>query len=51
MDLSIIKQALPHVERVWVKDGQWFIHYQPNAEEIDLNNITQAEPVKPSKKK
>jgi len=40
MDLQAIKKALPHVDEIYVKDGEWFIHFVPDAEVVNLNEFT-----------
>ena len=54
-------KILPHIKKVWVKDGEYWIHHVKNAEVIDLDDtvtpeqetetILQEQPVKKSKKK
>lgn len=59
MDLSKIKEQvahLPHVKKVWVKDGDVYIHAVKGSKEIDLSEETkeiklQEEPAKPKKNK
>ena len=58
MDLNVYKKALPHIKIVWVKDEQIYIHFVPDAVEVDMENLpettetnSQEQPVKPSKKK
>lgn len=39
MDINAIKKALPHVEKIYVKGGEWFIHYVPDAELVNLHEL------------
>ena len=41
MDLQAIKKALPHVDEIYVKDGEWFIHFVPDAEVVNLNEFNE----------
>jgi len=41
MDINAIKKALPHVEKIWVKGGEWFIHFVPDAELVNLNETNE----------
>ena len=40
MDLLSIKIALPHVEKIWVLNGEWYIHFVVGSEEILLTEET-----------
>lgn len=58
MDLKQYQLSLPHLKKVWVKDGEVFIHAVAGAEIISLEDlpsteetIVQDSPAKPSKKK
>ena len=52
MDIKAIKKALPHVEKIYVKGGEWFIHYVPDAELVNLNETKIEEaPLKKTKLK
>ena len=42
MDINLIKKVLPHVDKIWVKGGEWFIHYVPDAEVITETTIKDA---------
>lgn len=41
MDIKAIKKALPHVEKIYVKGGEWFIHYVPDAELVNLHELNE----------
>lgn len=52
MDIQAIKIALPHVEKIWVKNNEWFIHFVPDAELVNLNEtIIKEAPLKKNKLK
>jgi hypothetical protein len=52
MDYNFVKIALPHVTKVWVLNGEWYIHFVPDAVEVGLSDETiSQDSAKPSKKK
>lgn len=51
MDINLIKKALPHIDKIWVKGGEWFIHFVPDAEMVKLNETTIKDAPKQLKKK